>query len=262
MKIGRVTFVVALLATLATADIDVGPDGCGAPGACARSAVNSCKDVWDGPPMFQETLVWVKPRSDKPAYQARCANRGWDLVLKIDGSRNTFGYASDHWTNYSVLAGGSTDPKAADVLEAKFPSFKYMAGTEIMLERVVKGRRSVFTRMNVGPFRSLRHLIASTPETLNGAINHRIDDGVARTRINSAWKRTALRAATMDAPRRLTTACGPPGEIRGVGLGLRAHNSLSTAGSASFTVCFSVGLTKKFATGVTDTPATYYVYVR
>jgi hypothetical protein len=205
----------------------------GPAGNCAAKPADSCKDAL---PTLEADLVWVKPRSDKPAYQARCANRGWDLVLKIDGSRPTFRYASAHWTNYGVIAAGSTDPKAADALEAKFPSYKYMAGNEIMLERVVNGS-SNFKRISTGPFRSLRHLIASSPSSTSGPINFQNSEWNIRARILGRWSS----GSAHDYNGYAYKSCLGFRHIRGVGMARQVENSsftnVTAAGITTLAMC-------------------------
>ncbi|KAL9980274.1 hypothetical protein ACROYT_G008835 [Oculina patagonica] len=53
---------------------------------------------------------------------AQCGGGGWTLVMKIDGSKNTFHYDSSYWSDkndYGLLEGA----RALDTNEVKVPTY-------------------------------------------------------------------------------------------------------------------------------------------
>jgi len=55
---------------------------------------------------------------------------GWTLLMKLDGTKPTFGYSAAYWTNTTTLNPTSVDMTTT---EAKFAAFNLLAGTDLRL---------------------------------------------------------------------------------------------------------------------------------
>jgi len=104
-------------------------------------------------------LFWVRPSLSVAAYQALCADDGWTVALKVDGSQNTFLYDSPLWTNASLL---NADPAQLQTsAEAKLQPFLDMPGVEIRLKSLwPNGDAGTPLTLSLPPFASLKELFS------------------------------------------------------------------------------------------------------
>lgn len=64
--------------------------------------------------------AWVQPAAPAPAYLAYCADQGWTLAVKVNGSSTLLSYFSGFWTNGSVLNAGSTSMAPGNAVMQSF----------------------------------------------------------------------------------------------------------------------------------------------
>ena len=156
--------LLLLLALMGLAAVASGttPNAVCALGACSTAPARSCKDLWQRTSLGNR-LAWVKPLDSRPAYQARCARRGWELVLKLNGSSDTLAYDSALWTSHSTLGLRSRDHNARDVPEAKFRGYNEQPLNQILVQPLPAGAARLLrlpTRVA-----SLRSLMRGTPSS-------------------------------------------------------------------------------------------------
>jgi hypothetical protein len=105
--------------------------GTGDTGDAGPTSFTSCKDLLaahPGTPNGVQTLVDAKQQP----YQAYCEmvgdSGGWTLILKIDGTEDTFNYDADYW-----LKGGGLHPDKPDLdtKEAQLPSYWSVPFTQV-----------------------------------------------------------------------------------------------------------------------------------
>ena len=84
-------------------------------------------------PITTSGVFWIKPTS-AAAFKVHCdmttRGGGWTLILKADGRRNTFRYASAYWANTATLNPNDT---ALDLKEAKFASYNTVSMAQILI---------------------------------------------------------------------------------------------------------------------------------
>ncbi|MCB9638736.1 MAG: hypothetical protein H6727_07520 [Myxococcales bacterium] len=88
----------------------------------------SCKEYFDGKPGYvaskTDGVYWLKPSGSMAAFATYCLmtekGGGWTLILKADGSRDTFDYDDSLWTSASIH---NVNDVQYDLAEAKLESF-------------------------------------------------------------------------------------------------------------------------------------------
>ncbi|XP_065826929.1 uncharacterized protein [Oscarella lobularis] len=78
----------------------------------------------------QPGVYWIKPSASYPAFKTYCREGGWTLLMKIDGTKQTFNYDSSFWTSTS---GFNVDSVEFDTNEAKLASFWTLPFNELLL---------------------------------------------------------------------------------------------------------------------------------
>eukprot|EP00118_Oscarella_pearsei_P015905 m.147719 g.147719 ORF g.147719 m.147719 type:complete len:298 (+) comp38471_c0_seq1:224-1117(+) len=76
-------------------------------------------------------VYWIKPSSHYPSFKTYCTEDGYTLIMKIDGSKQTFSYGSSLWTSKTAL---NEHLVAFDNNEAKLPSFWTLPFSQLRLE--------------------------------------------------------------------------------------------------------------------------------
>jgi hypothetical protein len=106
---------------------------------CVSSACGtalSCKDLLARKPTATSGKYTIDPDGSGPnaPFDVYCDmsldGGGWTLLMKLDGTKATFGYSAAYWTNTTTL-----NPTSADMTttEAKFAAFNLLAGTDLRL---------------------------------------------------------------------------------------------------------------------------------
>jgi hypothetical protein len=74
---------------------------------------------------------WIRPSESGPTFETYCdAEKGWTLIMKIDGEKQTFNYDSRLWLNKETF---KKDKTWLDDTEAKFASYWEFPFTELRL---------------------------------------------------------------------------------------------------------------------------------
>lgn len=88
-------------------------------GATALTAALSCYSAFVMCGVANQT-VWVQPAAPAPAYLAYCADQGWTLAVKVNGSSPLLSYFSGFWTNGSAFNSDSTSMTPGDAVLQPF----------------------------------------------------------------------------------------------------------------------------------------------
>lgn len=106
---------------------------CGAGGTCTLPL--SCKELLLAHPGLPDDVYRLANKARTTDYEAGCDMKtnggGFTLLLKVDGTKNTFEYDSNLWTSTALLAANS--PRIDDRTEAKLASYHEVALSEIAL---------------------------------------------------------------------------------------------------------------------------------
>lgn len=119
--------------------------GCGVTRDCAEGLVceggtcrfpTSCKELQDERPTSVSAVYTIKPKAAAVAYPAGCDMQlfggGFTLVMRIDGSKNTFDFDASLWTSTQLL--NETDASLSKTSEAKLAPFHDVPFTEVALQ--------------------------------------------------------------------------------------------------------------------------------
>jgi hypothetical protein len=155
----------SLFAILFACELPAAAQFCGltavTPALSCRSAFTLCGIV--------NRTVWVQPSSSFPPYVAYCADGGWALAVKVNGSSLMLSYFSGFWTNGSVLNANSTNMEPGDAILQPFIDTPFEAVRLWMaIPNVAFGST---LDLPLSSRLSLRELIsASGPNTVNTSV--------------------------------------------------------------------------------------------
>jgi hypothetical protein len=146
--------------------------GCGMTRDCAEGLVceagacrfpTSCKELQDERPTSVSAVYTIKPKA--APYPAGCDMQlfggGFTLVMRIDGSKNTFDFDSNLWTTARLL--NETDASLSKTSEAKLAPFHDVPFAEVALQLDTKATTRALKI--AAPKASLAELVASAEST-------------------------------------------------------------------------------------------------
>ncbi|KAL9980276.1 hypothetical protein ACROYT_G008838 [Oculina patagonica] len=149
-------------ATLAKLLASGGTSGSGSSsGSGSPEPAASCKEIYDKSKTKSNRLLTIFQGTGRPTLRfddagcwkisvychmsdaglGECCGGGWTLVMKIDGSKNTFHYDSSYWSDkndYGLPVGAT----ALDTNEVKLPSYWNTPFTKICLGMEANGQRN------------------------------------------------------------------------------------------------------------------------
>lgn len=91
---------------------------------------------------ISSSILWLyNPSNPSDTYQAYCADDGWTLAMKIDGTSNTFLYDSNYWTDNQLLNADTSNMDVMKGIDAKFKAFTTVPGVAVrlMMRKSVSG---------------------------------------------------------------------------------------------------------------------------
>lgn len=148
--------------------------GCGVSRDCAEGLVceagacrfpTSCKELQDERPTSVSAVYTIKPKAAPTPYPAGCDMQlfggGFTLVMRIDGSKNTFDFNANLWTTARLL--NETDASLSKTSEAKLAPFHDVPFAEVALQLDTKATTRALKI--AAPKASLAELVASAEPT-------------------------------------------------------------------------------------------------
>jgi hypothetical protein len=207
---------------------------------------------------------WIKPSEQGPIFKAYCdAREGWTLIMKINGSKQTFLYDSVWWSNKMTL---NEDSLQIDDDEAKFASYWTVPFTELRVGMklhgstrwitIIQAGASLYSLIADGQYRSTsigkivwRSLLPSTSMQ-----HHCNKEGFNVHGTGIGFKASRMSRARLGIISNQQEQCNSPDSFVGLGTSSRYWGSSTSAGNSAADA--------QADNGEVDTQAIGYIMVR